>query len=149
MDRRQALRFVRRHGVVLEAARGAEPSLAARIAGEALTGSWWGHPAGHAIYAVLQALRDSDAVLVCTLAGGRITYVHRHLWPAFVKLAQRFPAGALDQVREEHTPAGTHRRQVVPFPTWVPAPVLAAARSLSTSEARALIRVWLDRYGAR
>jgi hypothetical protein len=147
MTPRNAITFIRRHGVVLEAARGLEPSLAAKVAGGPITGSWWGHAKGHEIYALTQMVHDSSAVLVCTLAKGRITYVHRRLWPAFVRLAKRFPAGALDKVQEIHTATGRHQRRDISFPEWVPEATVAAARSLSEREASSQIDAWLQRYG--
>jgi hypothetical protein len=146
---REAIAFVRRHGVVLEAAKGLEPSLAAEVAGRPIGGNWWAAPEGHQIFELTQKVRDSKAVLVCTLAKGRITYIHERLWPAFARLAKCFPDGALDAVREVHTSSGQHRRQDVAFPDWVPGPILAAAKSLPESEARAEIETWLQRYGAR
>jgi len=148
MTPQEAIRFVRRHGVVLESSKGLEPSLAAEIAGEAIAGSWWGHPKGHEIYEVTERVRDSKVVLVCTLAKGRITYIHRDLWAAFVKLAERFPPGRLDRVHEVHTVGGRHKREDVPFPDWVAPATFAAARSLSSGEAKEKIHVWLQRYGA-
>jgi len=142
-----AMAFIRRHGVVLQAAKGLEPTFAARVAGEPIKGSWWAHPKGHEIFDLVQKIHDSPAVLVCTLAGGRITYVHRRLWPAFIRLAERFPRGALDQVREVHTSSGRHERRDIAFPDWVPKPTLAAARLLPVAKARAQIEVWLQRYG--
>jgi hypothetical protein len=144
----EALAFVRRHGVVLESARGLEPSLAAAVVGAAIKGSWWAHPLCHEIYACTDKMRDSKAILTCTLAK-RLTYVHRRLWPAFVRLADRFPTGALDRVVEIHTTSGRHQRQDIAFPTWVPPEVLARARTLSKESATEQIRVWLDRYGVR
>ena len=80
-----------KHGVVLLAARGSVPSLAEAVAGERIRGSWWGHPKGSEIYRAAQAVCESPDVLVCKLVKGKITYVHRRLWPALVKLASRFP----------------------------------------------------------
>jgi len=48
----EALAFVERHGVVLQAARGPVPSLAEAVAGGRIRGSWWGHPKGHEIFRV-------------------------------------------------------------------------------------------------
>lgn len=147
MTLRQAIDFIRYHGVVLESAKGPEPSLAARIAGGPIVGSWWGHPMGQEIYALLQKVHRSRVVLVCTLAGGRITYIHRRLWPAFVRLARQFPDHALDEVHQVHLPSGRHQRQDVPFPDWVPRSVLTSAERLSASAASLEIDVWLKRYG--
>jgi hypothetical protein len=46
MNRKEALAFVERHEIVLQAARGRLPNLAETIAGSAIRGSWWGHPKG-------------------------------------------------------------------------------------------------------
>ena len=149
MTPRRAIEFIRHHGVVLESARGLEPSLAAKVTGGPITGSWWGHPQGHDIYELTQKIHDSSAVLICTLARGRVTYIHRRLWPAFVRLAMQFPVGSLDRVDEVHTAAGRHRREVVPFPQWIPAAILAAGKAITESQARVQVAVWLQRYGVR
>jgi hypothetical protein len=60
----------------------ARPSLSGLIAGEAIRGSWWSHPAGKQIYAVGEALGHHPDVLACKLLDGKITFVHRRLWPA-------------------------------------------------------------------
>lgn len=147
MTRRQAIGFIRYHGVVLQSARGLEPSLAEKIAGEPMRGSWWGHAKSHQIFAVLQEIDLSNAVLTCTLVNGKITYIHRRLWPAFVKIAKKFPAHSLDKAVQVHLPSGRHERQDIPFPDWVPGSVLKDARMLSVAAARAEVGVWLDRYG--
>src|SRR5262245_27227121 len=122
---RQALAFVERHGIVLQAARGPVPSLAAEIAGVPIRGSWWGHSKGREIFRITQAVSDSPDILVCKLIDGKITYVHRRLWPALVKLAGKFPKDRLAWVREEHTPSGKHVTKTEPFPRWVPEDVRA------------------------
>lgn len=147
MTPKQAMNFVRYHGVVLEAAAGLEPSLAQRIAGEPVRGSWWSHPKGREIYNLTQRLRSSTAILVCGLAAGKVTYVHRRLWPPFIRVADSLPSHALDQIREVHTQSGRHRRYDVPFPEWVPGDVMAAAESLSIREAESAVSCWLERYG--
>jgi hypothetical protein len=135
MTPRQALAFVKGHGVVLQSARGPVPSLAEAIAGEPIHGSWWGHPAGQAIYAALSVVCESPDVLVCRLVDGKVTYVHRRLWPALVRLAGRFERSRLAALREEHTPAGHHRQHQVLYPKWVPPEVSALARALGEDEA--------------
>lgn len=148
MTPRQVMDFIRYHGVVLQSAKGLEPSLAARIAGGPIHGSWWGHPMSHEIFALIQNVHESKAAVVCTLARGKITYIHRRLWPAFVRMARRFPGHVLDKVHEVHLPSGRHQRQDIPFPDWVPESVLNSAKRISAQDAAAEIHVWLQRYGA-
>ena len=116
MTAREALAFIRKRGVVLESARGPVPSLAQVIAGEPVRGSWWSHPKSREIFAVTRAVRDSDNVLVCRLIDGKITFVHRRLWPALVRVADRLPAVCLSQLREVHARSGRHVTTEVPFP---------------------------------
>ena len=147
MTLRQVMDFIRYHGVVLEAAKGAEPCLAQKIAGESIKGSWWTHEKGQEIYKLTRKVRGSNAVLICTLAQGKITYIHRYLWPHFIRLANCFPLHALDKVREVHLTSGRHERQDIQFPDWVSVELKKEAKSISLSEARDVISVWLDRYG--
>ncbi len=147
MTPHQVMNFIRYHGVVLQSAKGLEPSLAVRIVGGAIRGSWWGHPMGNEIFRLIQNVHTSKAVLVCTLAHGKITYIHRRLWPAVVRLANRFPARSLDKARQVHLPSGRHKRDDVPFPDWVPERVLNSSKRISVPGAAAEIDVWLQRYG--
>lgn len=147
MTSRQALAFIRKHGVVLESAHGPIPSLAEVIAGEPIRGSWWSHAKSHEIFSVTRAIRDNGDVLVCRLVEGKITLVDRRLWPALVRLAGRLPSDHLSQVRESHTSSGRHVTTEVPFPDWVPSSVRAAARSLSEDAALAQFAVVVRKAG--
>jgi hypothetical protein len=140
----EALAFVERHGVVLQAARGPVPRLAETVAGGPIRGSWWGHPKAGQIHAAAQAICESPDVLVCKMVEGKITYVHRRLWPALVKLADRFDGDQLARVWDEHTPSGAHRARREPFPGWVPADVETEARRLSRAQAEAILAPWLS-----
>jgi len=133
------LEWVCEQGVVLQSARGPLPNLAERIAGERISGSWWGHSSGHEIFAVLTRLLDSSDVIATRLVNGKITLIHRRLWPALVRVADHFPAERLAAVDEVHTPAGAHRTIEIPFPEWIPAEDLDAAALLSVDEALALL----------
>lgn len=133
---------MRRRGVVLASAKGPVPNLAAAVAGAPIKGGWWAHPKGREIFNVLGAVADSPDVLVCRLVGGKVTFVHRRLWPALVRAAGRFPAARLASVREEHTPSGRHVSRSVPFPSWVPAGARQAARRLSEPAALAALGAW-------
>lgn len=141
----EGLAFVERHGIVLQAARGPVPSLAEAIAGGPIRGSWWGHPKGHEIFRVAEAVSDSPDVLICKLVGDKVTYVHRRLWPALVKLAPRFPKARLAKVWNEHTATGAHRARRIAFPKWVPTETIEAAGRLSAQEAEGLLGTWLHR----
>ena len=140
----QALVFIREHGVVLETARGPAPSLAEIIAGGPIQGSWWSHPKSREIFSVTRAVRGSDDVLVCRLIKGKVTLVHRRMWPALVRVASRLRSENLSQVREVHTSSGRHVIKEVPFPDWVPSSVRAAARRLSEDAALAEFAAWIE-----
>jgi hypothetical protein len=142
MTQRQALDFVRKHGVVLEAAAGPVPSLAEAIAGGPIRGSWWAHPASQRIFELTRVVRDSPDLLVCRVVAGKVTYVHRRLWAALVRAAKRFPKERLAQVREVHTATGRHVVKEVAFPKWVPADTSAEARRLSEDEAVRQLGRW-------
>jgi hypothetical protein len=128
---------VRRHGILLQSARGPVPNLAALVAGEPIEGSWWSHPRNHEIFRAINRARESSVVVATHLLGGKVTLIHRRLWPAVVRLSNRFADGALDAVHEEHTESGIHRTSLTPFPDWVPDDVRDAARALGGKDALA------------
>jgi len=136
-----ALAFVQEHGVVLASAKGPAPRLTEAIVGEAIEGSWWAHPRSHHIFAILEAVTASDQVLVCRLIDGKVTLVHRRLWPALVRLAHCFTDRQLAQVRQEHTAAGRHVNHEVPFPQWVPTDVAIQAKAIGEGDALAALAV--------
>jgi hypothetical protein len=140
---KEGLAFVERHGMVLQAARGPVPSLAEAIAGGPIRGSWWGHPKGREIFRVAEAVSESPEVLVCRLVEGKVTFVHRRLWPALVKLAPRYRKEQLARVWSEHTPSGAHRTRRIAFPAWVPSEVTKEAKRLSLADAETILLPWL------
>lgn len=142
MNAEQALAFVREHGAVLVSAAGPLPKLTEAIAGQAIKGSWWGHPKGHEIFAVLNAVCDSDDILVCRLVDARLTLVHSRLWPALVAAAANFQPEQLCRVRQEHSASGKHVNQETPFPQWVPADIVAAAKAIPLEQALATLGPW-------
>jgi hypothetical protein len=123
------------HGMLLESARGPLPNVAELIAGEPIKGSWWGHPQGHAIFNELQLLDGSPDVVRLRLVRGKVTLVHRRLWPALARAADHFAPKQLAALREEHTPSGAHRVVEQPFPEWVPVDVMRAAKQMSIDDA--------------
>jgi hypothetical protein len=127
--------WVRRQGMVFESARGPLESLAERVAGEPIRGSWWSHPASHEIFAAIQTVRESPAVVATRLVTSKVTLIHRRLWPALVRIADQLPMERLSAVHEEHTSSGAHRTTEVPFPDWVPDEVQAEATRLTVEAA--------------
>lgn len=136
MNAQQALAFVEQHGVVLASARGKLPTLTEAIVGAPIKGSWWGHPEGKRIFGVLSEVQEHGDILVCRLLAGKLTLVHRRLWPAVAALAGELPAEALARVRQVHTASGKHVNEEIPFPQWLPPDAAAAAKDLDAVRAR-------------
>jgi hypothetical protein len=139
----QALDFISRHGIVCESARrGAVPSLAEAIAGEAIRGNWWGHSNSRQIFAITRAVREAPQVLVCRLVDGKITFVHERLWPILLLIADRLPHERLARVEEIHSASGKHELRETAFPEWIPAKVRALAKRLSATQAADALRLF-------
>ena len=116
--------FVAKHGIVMASARhAAVPSLAAAIAGEPIRGSWWGHPRGQEIFEALNRLADHADVAFTRLVDGKVTLVHRRLWPALAALVASgtLAPGRVAKVEQEHTASGKHVSRTIPFSRWLPA----------------------------
>jgi hypothetical protein len=139
------LRFVEEHGVVLASARGPVPSVAEEVAGQPIVGSWWAHPRGKAIFAALSELDDADDVRCFRLVDGKVTFVHRRVWPALACLAHHgvIEPGRAAAIQQEHMPTGEHRNLVTPFPDWVPDDVARVATQLTVEAARAQLGPWI------
>jgi hypothetical protein len=134
--------FVEKHGVVLASARGPVPSLAEAIAGEPIRGSGWGHARGAEIFTALGAIADSDDVRCFRFVGGKLTFVHRRLWPALVRLADELGRERLTAIVQTQTPSGVHTNVTTSFAGWVTPELTEAARGLSIEEARARLGAW-------
>jgi hypothetical protein len=130
-----SIAFLKMHGIVLESARGPVANLAETVAGERIRGGWWGHSKGRNIFAATCAVRNSPDVLVCRLLGGKVTYIHRRLWPAVVRLADKLNKTSLAAIREEHTASRSHRIVKTRFSQWVSEEAKEAAERLSEEEA--------------
>src|SRR5215470_2430282 len=72
---------LKKHGLLL-LTDASLPNLCALVAGETVRGSWWAHPASQAIFVAAGELEDHPDVLVTKLISGKVTFVHRALWPA-------------------------------------------------------------------
>lgn len=145
MTRAQAMSFVRKHGVVLEGGRGPVACFADAVAGSAIRGSWWAHPKSHEIFALTRALRDSKEICVCRIVDGKISYVHRRLWPALVRVASQLPRRRLAMVREVHAATGRHEIRELAFPKWVPVDARREAQRLTGAQAATALGQWMPK----
>ena len=127
--------FLAERGVLLESARGPIPNVAELIAGEPIAGSWWAHPASHAIFDAINELADSPDVVRLRLVNGKVTLVHRRVWPALVRVSDRFPAAGLASIEEHHSASGAHYKTETPFAEWVPAEAVEAAELITDAQA--------------
>ena len=144
MTTKEAIQFVKDRGIVLESGHGPVPNLAETIAEVPIRGSWWGHAKGQEIWKITRALREAREILVCRLVDGKVSYVHRRLWPALIKLARRIHPDRLAAIHEVHLPSGRHEVRTTPFPDWVPREVMDEAGNLEEFEASAQLGEWLS-----
>jgi hypothetical protein len=63
------------------------PSALTVVRGVSEGGSWWSLPEANAIYAALERATDDKDVLVAKLVAGKVTLIHRALWPAVLAVA--------------------------------------------------------------
>ena len=131
MNVQDAIDFIRDRGIVLESARGPVPSLAEAIAGETLPGSWWSHPRAKDIFRITRSVRASGQVLVCRLVSGKVTFVHRRLWPSLVRAKDHFDVRSIARIEELHSDNGQHVVVETPLPEWVPPDVALEAHDLT------------------
>ena len=134
----EALRFVETNGVVLESAHDGVPTFVDFVAGERVT-RWWGHSLSRSIFRLTRVVRDSPDVLTCRLIDHKVTFVHRRVWPALVRLSSKLNKADLASIQEEHLSNGKHRVSTIAFPRWVPAEVIEESKRLSEREAELLI----------
>lgn len=62
------------------------PSVCTLITGAPLRGSWWSHPLAQTIFQVNEKLEDHPDVLITKLISGKVTFVHRDLWPEILAI---------------------------------------------------------------
>jgi hypothetical protein len=63
------------------------PDAIAALTGKKAAASWWSHPESHRLFAVLEQVAADRDVVVAKLVAGKITFVHRRLWPALYGVA--------------------------------------------------------------
>jgi hypothetical protein len=102
-DLKGALALLKTRGVLTLTACPGHTSLVQEIAGE-VRGSWWSHPQGSVIFQIGEGLEASPDVLTAKLVQGKVTFVHRALWPALLRVVTD-PSWRATQLRGLTAPA--------------------------------------------
>lgn len=153
--------LLRKHGLLLVQDK-TLPSIVGAITGESAAGSWWGHPRGQEIFAILERLSDHPDVVFTKLIAGKVTLVHRSFWPALLGVAtsgEEWQTGGLspDPTAKElekrllayasqvHTESGKHETVLT---KWEDSP-LAGVKPLPPEEARRTLEEAAIRLGAK
>ncbi len=63
------------------------PSVVGIVTGESLRTSWWSHPQAQEIFDLLAAFSQRSDILETKLLGGKVTFVFKTLWPAWLGVA--------------------------------------------------------------
>jgi hypothetical protein len=66
------------------------------LTGELPRGSWWSHPRANDIYDILQSLERHPDLLLAKLLAGKVTMIHRRLWPAVLAVVTAREGWQLD-----------------------------------------------------
>src|ERR1700719_1882098 len=77
------------------------PSVTGLTVGDTGGRSWWAHPQAKQMYALSCALRDHPDVLMVKLISGKVTYIHRPLWPAIVAIGTAREPWQMDGLSKE------------------------------------------------
>lgn len=64
------------------------PNVCRLAVGERVRGSWWAHPRAKEIFQVYDVLEEHPDVLILKLISGKVTYIHRTLWPQIVAVGR-------------------------------------------------------------
>ena len=68
------------------------PNVVTLVTGDAPRSSWWSHPKGRLVFAVLSRLAEHEDVLFTKLLARKVTLVHRRLWPSLLAVAREHAA---------------------------------------------------------
>lgn len=99
------------------------------MTGERLKGSWWSHSRAQDIFNALEALPE-DQVIATKLVGGKVTFVHRSLWPDLLAVA----TGAREY--QVHTESGRHEKRYEPWEAWAKRMKVRATRDAAAARRR-------------
>jgi hypothetical protein len=77
------------------------PSVTGLVVGDVGGRSWWAHPEAKQMYGLSCALHDHPDVLMVKLISGKVTYIHRPLWPAIVAVGTAGEKWQMDGLSKE------------------------------------------------
>lgn len=113
------------------------PSVCSFITGEPLRTSWWSHPKAQTIFHVNEQLEEHPDVLITKLVSGKVTFVHRELWPHLVAIGNSRDRWQMDNLTKDAKTllklldsAGAVRTDQVPDSTSIKAKIGDVAREL-------------------
>ncbi len=132
----EVLRSLERFGLLLLQDRKL-PSVATIFGGGPMSKSWWSHPRGHEMFRCLESVEDVS--LTTRLINGKVTYVHKRLWPALA-------AAGIAIEDDVHTESGRHEKRVEPSKSWMKR--LSVKRLASSAEGRAALEAAAAALGA-
>lgn len=120
----QVLRSLQTGGLLLLHDK-AFPSVASLVTDETLSASWWSHPRATDVFRVVSEIVKHPDVLLCKLVDGKVTFVHKELWPAVLAIGlarepwqtrglSKRASALLDQVEREGSvvTAGTAVKEI-------------------------------------
>ena len=107
--------FGARHGLLLLQDKNL-PNAVTEITGEHVSGSWWSHPRSHEIFWTIEQLPEKE-VITTKLIGGKVTFVHRKLWPALFAIGSAREAWQMRGLSREASALGG----LPPPPDWIAA----------------------------
>jgi hypothetical protein len=77
------------------------PSVSGLVVGDVGGRSWWAHPAAKLMFDLSCRLHDHPDVLMVKLISGKVTYIHRPLWPAIVAIGTAREKWQMDGLSKE------------------------------------------------
>jgi len=86
--RAHTLKWAKAMGLVMLGPTPNLPSLVTHIAPGLRGARWWSHPQANEIYNTYRQIIEDRDIAVAKLVDGKITLLHRKLWPAIIKLVQ-------------------------------------------------------------
>ncbi|HEV2386209.1 MAG TPA: hypothetical protein VGS20_03035 [Candidatus Acidoferrales bacterium] len=118
------------------------PSVARLVTGEPIRGSWWAHPQSHAIFQASSRLAGHRDVLKAKLIGGKVTFIHRDLWPALYAVGTAREAWQISKLSRSASSllARVRRAGVVRIDQLARASGMAGAAAASARELSAAAR---------